>query len=183
MTHERAPADVVRPLRRVRQVRHFTEQAVDRAVLDALLGVARWSGSSRNSQPWRFILVQDRSTIQKLHAAGVPQTRALETATAAIAIVLPDEPERQISRAYDDGRAAERILIAASMLDIGAGISWIRADVLDEARAMLGLPETWLLRTIMAIGHPTAAARQPKSPRGEARRPAAEMIREERWSE
>ena len=39
-----------------------------------------------------------------------------------IAIVLPDEQGQAVSHAYDEGRAAERILIAASMLGLGAGI-------------------------------------------------------------
>ena len=47
------PADVLRPLRRTRQIREFEPTPLEPAVLDALVDVARWSGSSQNSQPWR----------------------------------------------------------------------------------------------------------------------------------
>ena len=174
-------ADRLRPLRRARQVREFTIEPVDPAALDAIADVARWSGSSRNTQPWRFIVVTDAGILGRLAAIGLPQTRALRTATAAIAIVLPADESHEIGIAYDDGRAAERILIAAGMLDLGAGIAWVRSDVRAAVGEMFGLPEGRYVRTIVALGHPSDAARQPKSPPGQARLSRAETVVYERW--
>jgi nitroreductase len=174
-------ADRLRPLRRARQVREFTTEPVDAAALDAIADVARWSGSSRNTQPWRFIVVRDAGVLGRLAAIGLPQTRALRTATAAIAIVLPADESHEIGIAYDDGRAAERILIAAGMLDLGAGIAWVRSDVRAAVGEMFGLPEGRYVRTIVALGHPSDAARQPKSPPGQARLSRAETVVYERW--
>jgi nitroreductase len=178
-----SPRDHVRLLLRARQVREFTDEPVSRADLDAIADVARWSGSSRNSQPWRFIVITQPETIQAIAEAGQPQTRALRTAVAAIAIVLPDEPGREVGLSYDEGRAAERMLVAASSLGLAAGIAWVRSDVRDAVRPMLGLPADRFVRTVVALGHPTEAARQPKSAPGEARRPRNEIILEERWSD
>ena len=55
---------------------------------------------------------------------GVPQTRSLLTAPAAIAIVLGGD-EGDVEHAYDEGRAAERLLIAAGLLGLAAGVAWI----------------------------------------------------------
>jgi nitroreductase len=173
--------DQVRPLVRVRQIREFTDEPVSLAELDAIVDVARWSGSSRNNQPWRFIVIREADTLRRIHAAGMPQTRSFQTATAGIAIVLPAEPAREIADAYDDGRAAERILIAASILGLGAAITWIRSDVRSAASELLDLPEGWFVRTIVAIGHPSEAARRPKSAPGTARLPREETVFEERW--
>ena len=118
-----SPIDRVRPLLRVRQVREFTTEPVTAEDLRAIAQAARWTGSSRNTQPWRFIVIRDESTLRRLWQAGLPQTRALETATAAVAIALPVDEKRLLSHAYDDGRVAERILIAASYLGLGAGIT------------------------------------------------------------
>jgi len=182
MTAEtQTPADRLRPLRRARQVRQFEPTPVDRAILDALADVARWTGSSRNTQPWRFLVITDPATLRALHAAGLPQTRGLESAPAAIAVVLPSDPARAVHDAYDDGRVAERLLVAAAILDIGAGISWIRADVREEANRILGIPDGWMVRSIVQVGHPTAEARAPKAPPGEARLPRSETVFEERW--
>lgn len=177
-THER-----VRPLLRTRQVRDFTDEPPTDAELEAITEVARWSGSSQNKQPWRFIVLRDPATLRAVADAGLPSTRALTTAPAAIAIVMPATQERQVSFAYDEARAAERMLIAAGLLDLAAGIAWVRPDARDTVRGLLGVPQDRMVRTVVAVGHPTAAARQPKSAPGQARRPREETVFAERWPE
>jgi nitroreductase len=171
----------VRPLTSTRQHRVFTSEAVDDAYLTALTEVARWSGSSANSQPWRFIVLRDVALIRQLGELGMPSTRSLMTAMAAIAIAMPDEEKRQVSRAYDEGRAAERLLVAGTMLDIGVGICWLPPDLRPQAAKLLGLPDGWTVRTVMAIGHISAEERAPKAAPGAARLPREETIREGRW--
>ena len=133
-----------------------------------------------NTQPWRFIVIHEASTLRRLQVIGMPQTRSLETAVAAIAIVMPD-PADDVSSAYDEGRAAERMLVAAGMLDLGAGIAWIRSDVRAAVGEILALPPDRFIRTIVALGHPTDAARRPKTAAGAARLPREETVYEESW--
>lgn len=175
------PTDRLRALRQTRQYREFTAKPVHRAALDALADVARWSGSSRNNQPWRFIVITDEAVLRHLWTIGVPSTRSLETATAAIAIVLPADDSHEIGNAFDEGRAAERVLIAAGTLDLGAGVAWIPAGIRGAAAEILGLPSDHFVRTIVALGHPTEAARRPKSVAGGARLPREETVFEEHW--
>ena len=175
------PSLLLTPLRRTRQYREFEPTPLDDATLDALADVARWSGSSQNSQPWRFIVIRDRATLERISEIGKPQTRGLASAPNAIAIVLPDEAGRGVSHAFDEGRVAERLLVAASILGIGAGISWIKADIRGAVREVLGIPEGWSVRTFVQLGHPTEAARRPKSAPGEARRPRDEIVFVDRW--
>ena len=175
------PHEILRPLRRVRQVREFTAEPPSDAALDAIADVGRWTGSAGNIQPWRFIVIRDEAMLRRLSEVGPPQTRALRTATAAIAIVLPVRDDHVTGDVYDDGRAAERLLIAASMLGLGAGIQWIRDDVLEAVQKLLGLPPDRRVRTIIALGYPSEAARQPKAAPGEARLPRDQAIFRERW--
>jgi nitroreductase len=177
----RSSDDRIRPLLGARQTREFTDAPVEPDALDALVDAARWSGSSKNSQPWRFIVIRDPATIRALADSDMPHTRALPTATAAIAIVLPEQPGRGISHAYDEGRAAERILIAASQLGLGAGIAWIGKEARPAVAELLGLPDDRFVRTVVAIGHPSEAGRRPKSKPGEARLPRDETVFAERW--
>jgi nitroreductase len=174
------PGERVKPLLRVRQTREFEPEPPTDEELAVIVDAARWSGSAANEQPWRFIVIRDLATLKALHEAGMPQTRGLATAPAAIAIVLPGD-DRTVSRAYDEGRAAERILIAAHLLGLAAGISWIRTVVGPTIAPLLGLPADHFVRTIVAVGHPTEAARQPKSPPGQARLPREQVVVEERW--
>jgi nitroreductase len=174
-------ADTLRPLRRTRQFREFTDEPVDRASLDAIADVGRWSGSSQNTQPWRFIVITDSSVLRQLAPIGMPSTRSLQTAAAAIAIVMPDAQGKQVSYAFDEGRAAERMLIAAEMIDLGAGIAWIRSDIRAAVGEIFDLPADRFIRTIVVLGHPTEAARRPKSAAGSARLPRDETVFEEHW--
>lgn len=176
-----APLDLVKPLVRVRQTREFVGKKVTKAELDAITEVARWSGSSRNEQSCRFIVLRDKNVIRQIADIGLPQTRGLPTASAAVVIVEPDEPERGLSRAFDDGRAAERMLIAAHMLGLGGGISRVRPDVRGGINQALNLPANRSVRTIVAFGHPTEDALEPKSPPGRARLPREEVIYEGYW--
>ena len=173
--------ETVRPLLRTRQIRDFTAEPVSDEALAALADVGRWSGSSSNGQPWRFIVLRDPQVLRRLADIGPPQTRACRTATAGIAIVLIDDPKRELPDAYDDGRAAERLLVAATMLDLGAAITWIRRDIRPQVNDLLGIPSGHFVRTVVALGHPTGAARQPKSRPGEARLPRDQSIFEDRW--
>ncbi len=107
--------------------------------------------------------LRDKEVIRQIAELGLPQTRGLRTANAAVAVIVPDEPERELSRAFDDGRAAERILIAANLLGLGGGISRVRPDVREGIDTLLNLPANRSVRTIIAIGHPTEEALEPKS--------------------
>lgn len=176
-------SELVRPLLRTRQIREFTIEPLDGADLAALADVARWSGSSANTQPWRFIVIREAATLRAIADAGMPQTRSLRSAVAAIAIALPEEQGRAVSHAYDEGRAAERILIGAQMLGMGAGIAWILAAARGMVGELLHLPAEWRVRTIVALGHPSEAALRPKSAPGKARLPRDEVVFNERWPE
>lgn len=167
----------VRPLLRVRQIREFTPEPPTDEQLAAIADAGRWSGSSTNSQPWRFVTIRDADHLHRIHEAGLPMTRGLATAPAAIAIVLPDD-DYAVSHAYDEGRAAERMLIAAQAVGLRAGIGWITTKVRPVAAEVLGIPSGWFVRTIVAIGHPTEAALAPK---GQGRLPREETVFAEHW--
>jgi nitroreductase len=173
------PLEIVRPLIRTRQIRQFTAEPPTDAQIEALTDVARWTGSGRNAQPWRFIVVRNPETIARIHEAGMPQTRSLATARVLIAIAVPDE--NHMSNTFDEGRAAERILIGAGMLDLGAGIAWIVPAVRPLVAELLHLPSGWFVRTLVVVGHPTQEARKPKSAPGTARLPREQTVFEERW--
>ena len=89
MSDQAQPAEVLRPLRRVRQVREFTPEPPSDAALDALADVGRWTGSSRNDPA---VAVPDhprrRPSSDRIWKIGVPQTRALARRRPRSSIVL-----------------------------------------------------------------------------------------------
>jgi nitroreductase len=166
---------VLRALRRTRQVRRFTDEPVAEADIQDILEVARWTGSSENSQPWLFVVIRDPEVRRRI-AELARYARHVGKAPLAIAIVMPGtDPE---SEAYDEGRVAERILIAAGAMDLGAGIGWAEKPEQPAVGELLGVTPPAFVRTIVSIGHPTDEARRPRAGPGTGRRPLAEFVRE-----
>jgi len=169
-------AVVLSALRRTRQVRQFTDEPVAADDLRAILNVARWTGSSTNWQPWHFHVIRDPGQRARV-AELAPNARHVAGAALAIAIEMPGEKEQW--ETYDEGRVSERILVAARALGLGAGIGWVTSKYRDGVAQLLGLEAPAYVRTIISIGHVAPEALQPKSARGEARKPLAELVRDQ----
>jgi nitroreductase len=126
--------------------------------LERILEVARATGSSGGRRPWEFLPLRDQATIQAL-AALAPEARSLAGAPAAIVIVMPGG---QVALdAFDEGRAAERILLAARAEGLVGRIGWVLADQRDAVRRLLDIADGRLVRTTIAIGfgpEPTTAS-------------------------
>lgn len=166
---------VLRALRRTRQIRRFTDEPVAEADVQAILEVCRWTGSSTNSQQWHFIVIRDAGVRRRI-AEVSRYARHVGGAPLAIAIEMPGEdPETD---AYDEARVAERILIAAGAMDLGAGIGWAEAPEWPAIRELLGVQAPAFVRTIVSIGHATDEARRPRTGPGTGRRPLEEFVRE-----
>jgi nitroreductase len=166
---------VLRALRRTRQVRRFTDEPVAEVDIQAILEVCRWTGSSTNTQQWQFIVIRDAGVRRRI-AEVSRYARHVGGAPLAIAIEMPgDDAETD---AYDEARVAERILIAAGAMDLGAGIGWAEAPEWPSIRELLGVQAPAFVRTIVSIGHPTDEARRPRTGPGTGRRPLSEFVRE-----
>jgi nitroreductase len=168
-------AVILRALRRTKQIRRFTPEPVDPEALQEILEVARWTGSSTNSQPWLFLVLRDRAILDGV-AARAKYARHVAHAPTAIAIVMPGDDAE--SEAYDEGRVAERILIAAHALGLGAGIGWAQGEEQREVGTLLGVEPPAFIRTIVSLGHPTDEALRPRTAPGTARKPLSEIVRE-----
>jgi nitroreductase len=174
------PADATRDvvlhaLRRTRQVRSFTDEPVAEADLHEILEVCRWTGSSTNSQPWQFIVVRDADARRRIAEISI-HARHVGKAPLAIAVAMPGDDRE--TDAYDEGRVAERILIAAGAMDLGAGIGWAEEGQWPAIGELLGVVPPAFVRTVVSLGHPTEQARRPRTGPGTGRRPLEEFVRE-----
>ena len=119
------PREVTREIRNVRQARLYKPDPVPADVLDELLEIARWTGSSRNTQPWEFIVITDRDLLRQISQVRTPINWVAD-APLAIAIVLAGASP--LSEAFDEGRVTERLLIGARLLGLGGGTAWFGDD-------------------------------------------------------
>lgn len=171
---------VIKSLTGLRQSRRFQNTPVPQDILRDLLNVARWSGSSKNSQPWEFIVVDDPETIRALSEAGA-YAGFLANAPLVIVIVLNGQSPR--SEAYDEGRVSERIMLAASAHGLGSGTGWFSLpENKQQVREILGIPEDRDVWSAVAIGYPDAEGHR-VSGVGGGRKPLEEIVSYGRFSE
>lgn len=143
--------DIVQALNKVRQYRQYRPETLSEETLTTLLEIARWTGSSRNSQPWQFIVVTDNEKLQALSAVR-EAIGWVATAPAAIALVL--DGKNQVSESYDEGRVTERLLIGAHLLGLGGGTAWYGDEGQQQrAKEILGIPAEFTARSLVALGH------------------------------
>jgi nitroreductase len=177
-TDERKAADRISFLRTLRAVRTFRPEPVPQEVIDDILEVARWSGSASNKQPWEMLVVRERDTLTSLASVD---GYAGHLARATLGIVLVMAGDREEQETYDEGRVAERIMLAAHAHGVGSSIGWIVGPGRDAARELLGIPGHKVVRTAISLGYPDEQARRPRSGRGPARKPLDEIVHNERY--
>jgi nitroreductase len=161
-----------------RNVREFADRPIDEDGLTRILEAGRRAPSSRNWQPWDFVVVTDRAQLQELATVWVGAGHVAGSA-ATIALVIPDfENAREASIAqYDIGQATMSIMIAAADLGIGSGHSAVGDQEL--ARRLLGLPQDRICAYLIALGHP---ADRPLAPLTKInRRPFEEVVHRDRF--
>jgi nitroreductase len=152
--HLRVPDDAVEMIRTVRQARSYDSEPVSPADVETLLQVARWTGSSRNTQPWHFIVIDDPAILKAIADLRQPINWVAQ-APLAIAIVL--HGDQRLSEAYDEGRVTERLLIAARFLGLGGGVAWFGDEAqVAEGKRILGIPPERTARSVVVIGHATS---------------------------
>ena len=92
-TSERSAFERSQFLRSVRSVRRFAPTPIADDVLADLLETARWTGSSKNTQPWELIVVRDREMLRELSECGTFAGH-LAGAQAAVCLVMDDDHKR-----------------------------------------------------------------------------------------
>jgi nitroreductase len=165
---------VAHALNKVRQYRQYQSEALPEELLTTLLEIARWTGSSRNTQPWHFIAITDKTRLKELSELRTA-INWVAAAPAAIAIVLDGASE--VSEAYDEGRVTERLLIGAHLLGLGGGIAWFGEDEQQRrAKAILGIPAERTARAVVALGYPVTSKDPRPNPAGGGRKPLSELV-------
>lgn len=162
-----------------RDLRTYTDQAIEPELLRRILDAGRRSGSARNRQPWQFVAVTDREVLQGLARCG---RFAGHLASAAAAVVVLVNEQGQL---FDAGRCAQSMMLAAWSMGIASCPVTLHHDA--ETRAALDLPEGPVVATAIALGYPDPRGRGPlerlalRVVAGRSRRPLAELVHWNRY--
>lgn len=141
-----------------RSVRAYQSREVSDELVRDLLEAAMAAPSAVAKDPWEFVVVRNRETLAKI-AARLPNGTMLCEAAVGIVICgdLQRAHDRQLSYLLQDCSAAiENLLVAASMLGLGA--CWLgvhpREDRIAHVRSVLQIPESIVPVSAIAIGWP-----------------------------
>jgi nitroreductase len=160
-----------------RNVREYADRPVPAEHLDLILEAGRRTPSSRNWQPWDFVVVTDRSRLAELSKVWRGAAHVARAA-AAVALVAPaGEPAHRNVVYYDLGQATMSIMLAAADLGIGSGHALV-ADQ-DLARTILGLPADRFCPYLIALGYPAGRPLRPAA-RPDRRR-FTDVVHRDRW--
>ncbi len=148
MTSLRGRLDAYLAVVSKRDVRAYTDEALPDDVLQAILQSGRATGSARNRQHWRFVVVRGQDALAAL-APNVAAPRNVQGCAAAVAVVLTGP-----MAAWDGGRLAQNMMVAAWAFGVGSCPNTVTADGDAGARELLGVGEGESFVTILSLGYP-----------------------------
>jgi len=139
-------------------MRKFTPEELQQEDVVSLFKAALMSPSSKRTNCWQFIAVDDKDTLQKL--AHCKEHGAHFVADAALAIVVVADP--LASDVWIEDASVASILIQLQAEDLGLGSCWVQirerfaaegvpAD--EYVRDLLDIPLQLQVLSIVAIGH------------------------------
>lgn len=151
-----------------RSIRRFEPKPVEDELAMTLLECAFAAPSSKNYRPCQFILINDRTVLEKIGAA-TPAAKMVAGAGLGIAVCV-DVPAYEAKSGQTDGTwledaaaAMENILLAARALGL-EGV-WMkvmnRPEKEETISPILGIPQGVRLFAIALAGYP-AETREPR---------------------
>jgi nitroreductase len=153
-------------------VRSYRDDPIPDEVVTQIVEAGRLTGSSRNTQQWDFVVIQDRDTLARL--GELARTGSyIAAAPLAVAVVVPDAPV-----GYMDGaRATQDMMLAA--WEAGVGSNWVGNVNTGPIKQLLNIPADRLVLNIIPFGYP---AREVGKGRKD-RKPLAEVAHNERFGQ
>lgn len=164
-------------IRMKRAVRQFKDQLLTDEIINSILNAGRRAQSSKNTQPWTFIAIQDRRTLKALSECGT-YAGHLAGAALGVAILTPD-PAQRFSIMFDAGQAAAYMQLAAWELGIGSCLATIYEQ--DKARQLLGYPDELYLYVAISFGYPVDPDYLTTPPQKGGRRLIKEIVHWDQW--
>jgi nitroreductase len=161
--------------------RSYRSKPVEKEKIERITEAGRLAPSACNSQPWKFIIVNDRNLLERLAVAASAKLLGINSfvAQAPLQIVVVREKANITSRLggtvkdkdyslIDIGIASENICLQARAEGLGSCmIGWFDEKMVKE---ILNIPRSKRVELLITIGYPE------RDPREKRRKPGDEVI-------
>ena len=164
--------DAFRCIRTKRELRDYEDRLIPEEVILRILEAGRLAPSSKNSQPWHFVVVQDKSTLKAL-SQTTPTGAHIERAPMAIALLMENAKLPEI----DGTRAMQNMILAA--WEQGVASCWITNFDETQVKRILSTPEHLRLITVVPFGY----AKEKRTFRKKIRKPLNDIAHFERFGQ
>lgn len=138
-----------------RSIRTYTNKNVEETKINEILKSAMQAPSSKNSQPWEFVIVDDKEILKQLSKS---QHRAKHIENAPICIAVLGNKQQFLKPGkwmQDLGACTQNILLEAT--NQGLAACWVgtfpKTKVVNKVRSTLKLPENIVPYALVPIGY------------------------------
>jgi nitroreductase len=159
-------------IRTRREIRDYLDKSVSDEDLLKILEAGRVAPSSKNSQPWQFIVIKNKETLTKISSLS-PTGSHIAKAPVAIAVLMDGAKLPEI----DGARAIQNMVLEA--WDLGIGSCWVTNFYEDAVKDILGAPQRMKMVTVMPFGYP----KEPRTTRKKMRKSLNEIVSYEKLGE
>jgi nitroreductase len=154
-----------------RDQRAFLPRPIPDETLRRILQAGRMTGSSKNREPNRFVVVRDRERVAAFGRFG-PYARWLADA-AVIVVIAQTEPHE-----FDAGRCAQNMMLAAWNEGVG---SCPAHPPPGDVATLVGIPPAVAVNRVIGFGYVDPARARPPVSVARRRLPLDELVHWERW--
>lgn len=147
-------------------VRNYTDQKLSDEQIETLLHAGMCAPSAKNMQPWEFVVIKERETLDKIRDFHLYASMLKEAPVAIVVCGNKDKiaVENHEFWSQDCAAATENILLEAT--ELGLGGVWLgcypSAYYVEKLQALLELPAEIIPFSIVSLGYP-ANEHHPKS--------------------
>lgn len=140
-----------------RSIRQYKDTKIDKEMIEKLIKAALWAPTSRNSQPWEFIVVDDKTKLEQL-SRSKKGSQCLWG--AALGIIVLADPAKSDVWVEDTAVASAFLLLAAESLGLGSCWIQIRERIHDDQKTaeqyvkeILSIPDNLKVESIISLGY------------------------------
>lgn len=155
-------------VRERRSIRKFLDRKVEAEKVEVLMEAALRAFSSKGSNPWEFVVVTDKSALERLSKAKPHGSAFLKNAPLGIVVCV--DPSKSTVWIEDATIASAFIHLAAQSIGLGSCWIQIRDRMHDETKTSgsyvaetLGIPGNLKVLSIIAVGY--ADEKKPPRPK------------------
>ena len=164
--------EVYEAVRTVLAVRGYQDKPVPPTVIRRIVEAAHLTASSRNLQPWHFIVVENQEILRQM--GSMVKTGAYTAQAAFAIVVVVEKTEYAVS---DASRAIQSMLLTA--WSAGVGGNWVGFLNLPQLKPLLNIPNELDIVAVVPFGYPDKAIGQGKK----KRKPLSEIAHREKFGQ